>query len=68
LLMNVRMLLDVLMKLPDAEGELIGMITSIMFIDYLKPFKANISVASDTAPMILNTPKETYPIGSPTVL
>ena len=68
LIMDLRMLLTVLMALPDPEGAVIGYVTSMMLLDYLKPFNANVSASGETAPMKLNMPGESYPIGSPTVL
>jgi hypothetical protein len=65
---DLRLFLDVLMDLPDPEGAVIGAVTSMMLLDYLKPLKASISVSGETAPMKLNLPRESYPIGSPTVL
>ena len=63
----MRLFLDVLMDLPDPEGAVIGYVTSMMLLDYLKPFNANVSALGDTAPMKLNMSGETYPIGSPTI-
>jgi hypothetical protein len=65
---DLRLFLNVLMVLPDPEGVVIGQVTSIMLLDYLRPLKASISVSGETAPMKLNLPGESYPIGSPTIL
>ena len=65
---DLRLFLDVLMDLPDPEGAVIGYVTSMMLLDYLRPLKANVSASGDTAPMKLNMPGESYPIGSPTIL
>src|SRR5271157_1994098 len=65
---DLRLFLDVLMELPDPEGAVIGYVTSMMLLDYLKPFNANVSASGETAPMKLNMPGESYPIGSPTIL
>jgi hypothetical protein len=56
------------MDLPDPEGAVIGQATSIMLLDYLKPFRASISASGENAPMKLNMLGESYPIGSPTIL
>ena len=64
---DLRLFLDVLMDLPDPEGAVIGYVTSMMLLDYLRPLNANVSADSDMAPMKLNMPGESYPIGSPTV-
>jgi hypothetical protein len=64
---DLRLFVDVLMDLPDPEGAVIGLLTSMMLLDYLRPFKANLSADSDMAPMKLNIPGETYTIGSPTI-
>ncbi len=68
LIMDLRMFLDKLMALPEPEGIVIGAVTSMMLLDYVKPFKANLSADSGTGPMKLNMPGETYPIPSPTIL
>ena len=68
LIMDLRVFLDKLMALPDPEGAVIGYVTSMMLLDYLRPLKANVSASGDTAPMKLNMPGESYPIGSPTIL
>jgi hypothetical protein len=68
LIMDLRLFLDVLMDLPDPEGAVIGNVTAMMLLDYLKPFNSNVSVSGETAPMKLNMPGESYPIGSPTIL
>lgn len=64
---DLRLFLDQLMALPDPEGAVIGYVTSMMLLDYLRPLKANISATGENAPMTLNMPGETYPIGSPTI-
>ena len=63
---DLRLFLDVLMDLPDPEGAVIGYLTSMMLLDYLKPFNSNVSASGYH--MKLNMPGESYPIGSPTVL
>jgi hypothetical protein len=68
LILDLRMFLTVLMDLPDPEGQVIGNVTAMMLLDYLKPFNSNVSASGDTAPMKLNMPGESYPIGSPTIL
>jgi len=65
---DLRLFLDVLMDLPDPEGAVIGYVTSMMLLEYLRPLKANVSASGETAPMKLNLPGESYPIGSPTIL
>jgi len=67
LIMDLRMFLTVLMDLPDPEGQVIGNVTAMMLLDYLKPFNSNVYASGETAPMKLNMPGESYPIGSPTV-
>lgn len=64
---DLRLFLDALMDLPDPEGAVIGYVTSMMLSDYLRPFKANLSVDGDVGPMKLNMPGETYPVPSPTI-
>ena len=66
LIMDLRMFLDALMELPDPEGAVIGNITAMMLLDYLRPFNSKVSALAEH--MKLNMPGETYPIGSPTVL
>jgi hypothetical protein len=68
LIMDLRMFLDALMSLPDPEGAVIGYVTSMMLLEYLRPLKANVSASGETVPMKLNMPGESYPIGSPTIL
>jgi hypothetical protein len=68
LIMDLRLFLDVLMDLPDPEGAVIGNVTAMMLLDYLKPFNSNVSASGATGPMKLNMPGESYPIGSPTIL
>lgn len=63
--MQFRLLLDKLMVLPDPEGAVIGYVTSIMLLDYLKPFNSYVSASGQH--MKLNMPGESYPIGSPTI-
>ena len=65
LIMDLRMFLTVLMDLPDPEGQVIGNVTAMMLLDYLKPFNSNVSASGEH--MKLNMPGESYPIGSPTV-
>jgi hypothetical protein len=65
LIMDLRMFLTVLMDLPDPEGQVIGNVTAMMLLDYLKPFNSNVSAFGEH--MKLNLPGESYPIGSPTV-
>jgi hypothetical protein len=65
LIMDLRMFLDVLMELPDPEGQVIGNVTAMMLLDYLKPFNSNVTASGEH--MKLNMPGESYPIGSPTV-
>ena len=65
LIMDLRMFLTVLMDLPDPEGQVIGNVTAMMLLDYLKPFNSNVSASCEH--MKLNMPGESYPIGSPTV-
>ncbi|MGA2937710.1 MAG: hypothetical protein ABSF90_26690 [Syntrophobacteraceae bacterium] len=65
LVMDLRMFLTVLMDLPDPEGQVIGNVTAMMLLDYLKPFNSNVSASGQR--MKLNMPGETYPIGSPTI-
>jgi hypothetical protein len=65
LVMDLRMFLTVLMDLPDPEGQVIGNVTAMMLLDYLKPFNSNVSASGEH--MKLNMPGESYPIGSPTV-
>jgi hypothetical protein len=55
------------MKLPDAEGAILGAATAQMLIDFLKPFNCNIAASGERSLMMLNMPGERYPIGSPTV-
>ena len=66
LIMDLRMFLTVLMDLPDPEGAVIGYVTAMMLLDYLKPFNSNVSASGEH--MKLNMPGESYPIGSPTIL
>ena len=66
LIMDLRMFLTVLMDLPDPEGQVIGNVTAMMLLDYLKPFNSNVSASGEH--MKLNMPGESYPIGSPTIL
>ncbi len=66
LVMDLRMFLTVLMDLPDPEGQVIGNVTAMMLLDYLKPFNSNVSASGEH--MKLNLPGESYPIGSPTIL
>ena len=65
---DLRLFLDVLMELPDPEGAVIGYVTSMMLLDYLRPLMANVSASGEHAPLKLNMPGESYPIGSPTIL
>jgi len=65
---DLRLFLDVLMDLPDPEGAVIGYVTSMMLLDSLRPINANVSASGDTAPVKLNMPGKSYPIGSPTIL
>ena len=65
LIMDLRLFLDVLMDLPDPEGAVIGNVTAMMLLDYLKPFNSNVSSSGER--MKLNMPGESYPIGSPTI-
>ncbi|MGO9019613.1 MAG: hypothetical protein ACLQVJ_14815 [Syntrophobacteraceae bacterium] len=65
LIMDLRMFLTVLMDLPDPEGQVIGNVTAMMLLDYLKSFNSNVSASGEH--MKLNMPGESYPIGSPTV-
>ncbi len=65
LIMDLRMFLTVLSDLPDPEGQVIGNVTAMMLLDYLKPFNSNVSASGEH--MKLNMPGESYPIGSPTV-
>ncbi|MGO9021808.1 MAG: hypothetical protein ACLQVJ_26015 [Syntrophobacteraceae bacterium] len=65
LIMDLRMFLTVLMDLPDPEGAVIGNVTAMMLLDYLKPFNSNVSASGEH--MKLNMPGESYPIGSPTI-
>jgi len=65
--LKLRRELDWQMKLPDAEGAILGAATAQMLIDFLKPFKCNIAASGERSPMVLNMPGERYPIGSPTV-
>ena len=65
LIMDLRMFLTVLMDLPDPEGAVVGNVTAMMLLDYLKPFNSNVSASGQR--MKLNMPGETYPIGSPTI-
>jgi len=65
LIMDLRIFLTVLMDLPDPEGQVIGNVTAMMLLDYLKPFNSNVSASGEH--MKLNMPGESYPIGSPTV-
>ena len=65
LIMDLRMFLDALLELPDPEGAVIGYVTSMMLLDYLKPFNSNVSASVEH--MKLNMPGESYPIGSPTI-
>ena len=67
LIMDLRMFLTVLMDLPDPEGQVVGNVTAMMLLDYLKPFNSNVSASAETAPMKLNMPGESYPLGSPTI-
>jgi hypothetical protein len=64
---DLRLFLDALMDLPDPEGAVIGIVTSMRLLDYLRPFKAYLSADSDMAPMKLNMPGETYAVASPTI-
>ncbi|MGA3117664.1 MAG: hypothetical protein ABSF90_24920 [Syntrophobacteraceae bacterium] len=66
LIMDLRMFLTVLMDLPDPEGAVVGNVTAMMLLDYLKPFNSNVSASGEH--MKLNMPGESYPIGSPTIL
>jgi hypothetical protein len=66
LIMDLRMFLTVLSDLPDPEGQVIGNVTAMMLLDYLKPFNSNVSALGEH--MKLNMPGESYPIGSPTIL
>jgi hypothetical protein len=66
LIMDLRLFLDVLMDLPDPEGQVVGNVTAMMLLDYLKPFNSNVSASGEH--MKLNMPGESYPIGSPTIL
>ena len=50
---------------PDPEGAVIGYVTSMMLLDYLRPLNSNVSASGEH--MKLNMPGESYPIGSPTV-
>ncbi len=65
LIMDLRMFLTVLMDLPDPEGQVIGNVTAMMLLDYMKPFNSNVSASGEH--MKLNMPGESYPIGSPTI-
>ena len=65
LIMDLRLFLDKLMALPDPEGAVIGYVTSMMLLDYLRPLNSNVSASGEH--MKLNMPGESYPIGSPTV-
>ena len=65
LIMDLRLFLTVLSDLPDPEGQVIGNVTAMMLLDYLKPFNSNVSASGEH--MKLNMPGESYPIGSPTV-
>ena len=65
LVMDLRMFLTVLMDLPDPEGQVIGNVTAMMLLNYLKPFNSNVSASGEH--MKLNMPGESYPIGSPTI-
>jgi hypothetical protein len=65
LIMDLRLFLTVLMDLPDPEGAVIGNVTAMMLLDYLKPFNSNVSASGEH--MKLNMPGESYPIGSPTI-
>ena len=47
LIIDLRLFLDVLMDLPDPEGAVIGYVTSMMLLDYLKPFNANVSASGE---------------------
>jgi hypothetical protein len=64
---DLRLFLDALMDLPDPEGAVIGYVTSMRLLDYLRPFKANLATDSDMGPMKLKMPGETYAVGSPTI-
>jgi hypothetical protein len=65
LIMDLRMFLTVLSDLPDPEGQVIGSVTAMMLLDYLKPFNSNVSASGQH--MKLNMPGESYPIWSPTI-
>jgi hypothetical protein len=65
LIMDLRMFLTVLSDLPDPEGQVIGNVTAMMLLDYLKPFHSNVSASAEH--MKLNMSGESYPIGSPTI-
>ena len=65
--LKLRRELDWQMKLPDAEGAILGAATATILINILKPFNCNIAASGERCPMMLNMPGERYPIGSPTV-
>jgi hypothetical protein len=47
LIMDLRMFLTVLIDLLDPEGQVIGNVTAIMLLDYLKPFNSNVSASDE---------------------